>query len=406
MKPKAENNRFKPSFIKKLILKSSNKIPKELNFERDTALDIVCKILFWAYMGKIHGSNKFTEIATHLIEDLIENLDKIDLVNKMSILEGIPSILFMFQILEADDLINISLDDTSAKVLLNRLQNLILTETKDGNVDYLYGLTSGYYCLSYYMDDHSIFSFVKENIESFINLACENENELYFQNKVSPNSDQIFLGTAHGQASIISLLCRLYKFGITHTRVKTAIEKNINFITQLDRNKNDKKCRFPMRINERIINEYSKELRIEANLQEYMIYNGWCHGDLNIALCISAYAQCFQNLSKLAFAKDIMMNVIQNNIFNEAQRMNSYVCHGSSSVSLLLTHFNTVFNDGSISNARRFWLNKTVELYSHELDSNDSEESFTFLGSLLGTSFILFSEILKNTSWQRLMLIH
>lgn len=355
---------------KKIIQSLNNQIVPQLLNSNNNYLGLftgdIGSAIFFFNMYKYFKNEDYLKYSVEIIEN---NINQINLSDKnYSLSSGISGIGWALDYFYKKKFIYYK-----DKNLFKSINNYIFDEMnvffEKKDYDFIHGaLGIGFYLLT--VKDLKI---KKNTIESIIsNLdsqkhVFDNEFIAWIDDSKSTNNELYYnLGLAHGIASIIAFLNKIYLQDSTNSKNNYLLENSIKFLLDKELNYNENGFHFQ--------NYYSIPCQ---KLEKSRL--GWCYGDIGIATVLYNAGVSLRNNEIINKSIEILKNNTSRKNLIESKVHDAGICHGSSGI---MHMYNKIYNHTKLiefKKAREFWMEKTLEIIeeqSGEYKPNNYSEYF------------------------------
>lgn len=356
--------------------------------------------LYYSQLYEHYENEEYLEKSIQIIDDVFNKLDvgMPSLVGS-SFSSGVAGLAYLTNFLSKKGLLEIDID-AEFDTLEEYLYNSALKEIELDYVDYLHGAAG---CIHYFTtrkESQRGRYYLNELVDKLISRAVDEENGTWFRNQVLKNSEkeEVNLGIAHGQCSLLMILMNACDALDNKAAVKKIVRKGIEFILVQKRDINIEEGGFnifPFHVNKQNPGE-----PIPNRL-------AWCYGDLNEALLFYKAAKFldWEELRKLA---DLVgLQTLMRKDQPSTLIKDTHFCHGSSGVAQI---YRTLYEESGITayfKGYEYWVEQTVLMLENELktDYYRGKES-DLLDGLTGVGLTLLSFIShKPLKWSEMLLL-
>lgn len=284
---------------------------------------------------------------------------------------------------------------------------LSMDNLNGGNFDYLHGGLGA--CL-YFLERRTtpvIDAYITQLINQLEAIAVKKDNgELTwvftnFTERKPGDPIDYNIGLSHGTASVVSILCLLYKQGYAKPACARLVEGTLRWMWN-SRNK-ENLALFPSRIVDKQRDEYSRL--------------GWCYGDLGIANTFWLAGETFHNNRWKDIAAYTSQRAAPRRSRQETSISDAGFCHGSAGAAYLFSRFANRYQAPVLEQTSQYWIADIVNRAS-SLGEKDIFLTYSLingadvyrpnLGILEGESgigLILLTLLGAKPAWERAFLL-
>lgn len=365
-------------------------------------------VIFYAYLFLHFKKDKYLNKALNILATCIDCMWTKELNTSLG--TGFTGIAWVIQ-----HLVELELLDPKSVEGLDEIDKYIsmsiTADFKQSNYDLFYGaIGKGVYFLGRKKD-----SLTKNCLESIIkgleSIAIYEETGITWECiKLGPGFEKVQckeLGLAHGVASVIGILSRIYKLKILQEKNYNLLHEAIDWM--LKRKKNSGLCLYPIAI--------PTNNRIE--------WLAWCSGDLGIAFALYHAGKALGERQLMNEALNIVFNasridfdgsIVHFN--NEKKIIDAGFCHGTLGLAYMFNKFYKMTKEIKFKERVDYWLNITLHYNYSNGDisnflkyngKNSSNNSWILDRGIIegtaGIGLVLLSLINpKSSNWDRLFL--
>ncbi|WP_460913275.1 lanthionine synthetase C family protein [Spirosoma areae] len=319
---------------------------------------------------------------------------------------GIAGIAWGFLHLANNGFLHDSTDDPQEIIaaLDEPLFLLSMEDLSTGNFDYLHGGLGA--CL-YFLERRptpEIDAYLTQIIAQLATIAVEKNNGevtwLFpnFGERKPEDPADYNLSLSHGTASIVAILCLLYKRGYAKAQCVRLIEGALRWMWN-SRNKEGIAV-FPNRVTDESQDEYSRL--------------AWCYGDLGIANTYWRAGEILRSDRWRQIAEYTIVKAAPRRSRMETLISDAGLCHGSAGAAYLFSQFANRYQASILEQASHQWLGDTVSRVwpqeekdvSIHLDSSETHRSdLGLLEGEAGVGMMLLTRLGASSSWERAFLL-
>ena len=284
---------------------------------------------------------------------------------------------------------------------------LAMEDLAKGNYDYMHGGLSS--CL-YFLERRpspEIAAYITQLVDQLATIAIsKNEGELTwvfpnFGNRKPEDPITYNLGLSHGTASIVALLCQIYKRGYAKAQCARMIDGTLRWMWT---NRNTTSIAlFPNCVMDEHPDEYSRL--------------AWCYGDLGIANTFWLAGETLQNDHWKQIAEQAVLKAATRCNRRETSIADAGLCHGSAGVAHLFARFADHDPAPILEKAAQYWLDDTFSralpleenatfLQCVQIDDSDLyRPALGLLEGEAGIGMILLTYLGASPAWERAFLL-
>jgi len=357
------------------------------------------QLLFLCYYAKFSEDRQIKKIAEEYAERLLSHKNLENLSHTFC--DGYSGLLYLFEFLKENDLMNIDIDDVES-VLETYVIHCMQYNISLKNYDFMHGaLGAGYYFLKKGNNKSPLY----ELIDFLYNTAEKDIHTKCFKWK-SPLSENGELGyniaLSHGMSSIVLFLSHMIKKGFKNDKIFELLENTVNYIFSQERDVNQYGSFFPSQSLENNI-EHSK---IKSRL-------GWCYGDLGVAYSLWFAGNIVCNNEWTNKGLEVLLHSTQRRDLADEFFIDVGICHGASGIAMMFKRMYLETNHPDFINATDFWMQKTLDiatfpdgLAGYKTLRKEFICDYCLLTGITGIGMILISYLMDgNQSWDELFLL-
>ncbi|WP_299834415.1 lanthionine synthetase C family protein [uncultured Tenacibaculum sp.] len=362
--------------------------------------------LFKFYYSKFLNNKKENDKGEEII---IEALDRINKgYNNPNFSSGIAGLCWTLDHLYSNKFIDLDLD-ILLKDIDQYLINMLEKKISAKNFDFLHGAIGiVLYLINRFKNTKSeeLKSKLFNSIEYFLinlqktSINIENTNKWYSIIDISSNITGVGFGLAHGMASILGILLKIYSLKEFQESSITILNGTINYL--MEHKRFDSKSFFPSYIDTN--GNPLKPSRV-----------AWCYGDLGIALKLYQSSKILNNKYIEDEAIKILTHTSKRTDPKDTRVVDAGICHGSFGNSILFGKIYHYTKIDEFKNARDFWLIDGISKgnmkdgyagYKKKVGSNNWEKELNVLQGIagIGLSILDYLNTEKN-NWDESLMI-
>jgi len=356
--------------------------------------------LYYSQLYEHYENEEYLDKSIRIVDDVFARLDlgATGLVGS-SFSSGVAGLAYLTNFLAVKGLLEIDIE-ADFETLEEYLYNSAMSEIELDYVDYLHGAMG---CIHYFTTrKHSARGryYLNGLVDKLLTKVVEEENGTWFRSHLlkSGEKEEVNLGLAHGQCSMLIILMNAYDALENKKEVRRIIRKGIEFILVQKRDMNGRENAyniFPFHVNKQTPN---------APIPNRL---GWCYGDLNEVLLFYKAAKLLQwdELRKLA---DLVgMQTLMRKDPQATLVKDTHFCHGSSGVAQI---YRTLYEESGLTaylKGYEYWIEQTVLMLENELKTDYYRgKEADLLEGLSGVSLTLLSFISpKPLRWSEMFLL-
>lgn len=349
------------------------------------------------YYQYTQSEDVFTLFETRL-NNLISSLD----CNNLSLSTGFSGVAWLLNYLKGEKVVSENISS-----IIDEIDDFIISnlDYDVDDLDYMHGLLG----IAYYFLSRKKTEITDKIVLSLYQRKKETENGFYWlgrswdENLVE--SKNVNLSLAHGSASVIVVISKLIKSGLSTIQEKLLsdlVYKTIQFIN--NRKKiNDSKyypgyCSFD---NEGKLNNGYSRL-------------SWCYGDMGIGLSFWQAGNQLENQDLKLLASNIYKNITDRRLPEEDEIRDACFCHGTAGICQMYSrmYYNTKI--ASFRESATFWANATLSMRKFEngaanykaWNGNGCQKDYSLLNGIAGIGLCLLSYISEEyANWDACLLL-
>jgi lantibiotic modifying enzyme len=354
--------------------------------------------LYYSQLYEHYENDIYLDKSIKIVEEVFHKLDAgtPGLVGS-SFSSGVAGLAYLTNFLAKKGLLEIDIE-AEFDTLEEYLYNSALKEIELDYVDYLHG---AFGCIHYFTtrkDSERGRYYLNGLVDKLVSRAVAEENGTWFRNYVLKSAEEVNLGLAHGQCSMLMILMNAYDALDNPAPVKKIIRQGIEFILVQKRDINEEEGAysiFPFQVNKQSPGE-----PIPNRL-------AWCYGDLNEVLLFYKAARFlgWEELKKLADL--IGLQTLMRKDATSTLIKDTHFCHGSSGVAQI---YRTLYEESGITayfKGYEYWIEQTVLMLENELKTDFYRgKEADLLEGLTGVGLTLLSFISpRDLSWSEMFLL-
>jgi lantibiotic modifying enzyme len=356
-------------------------------------------LMFLLYYSEYSNSKKYVLLTENYAEKLLKKIDLHVMIHTFC--SGLSGILYLFDFLKRQDLIDIDIEDS--KLLLEDF--LVKEMQKDINnryYDFMHGaLGVGFYFLKRNENKNPIIQL----IDFLYKTAEKKPHSNIFKWKSSLNTDNDIgynIALSHGMASIVIFLAHCIKKNIIENKVNEMLVGTINYILSQEIDYKKYGSFFPPQSLEN-----NNRLILSSRL-------GWCYGDLGVAFSIwyAGKVTCNKKWEKKGL--NILLISTERIPTVEKSVFDAGICHGSTGVAMIYRRMYLETGNIIFLDAFHNWLKQTI-VYSNFSDGlagyktkegKQWTNDYTLLTGIAGIGLMFLSYTMNDQQcWDELFLL-
>lgn len=320
---------------------------------------------------------------------------------------GITGLGWLFNHLNQEEFIDI--DQELLTEMDAYIYSAMTLYIKNKNFDFLYGaMGCGLYFLKRFEQSHSVqlkLQYKDYLLELLISLHSDANfkgNTVSWKSMIDVKTGKKGknLGLAHGMASILNILCRLYEHKDFKKDVEDLLKGAVNYFLSY-KSINDTISLFP----DFIINDEQPEWNSRV---------AWCYGDLSIAVSLWKAGKILEEKS----IKDTSINILMRTALRTSREtsmvIDAGICHGSFGNAQLFNYMYEQTKIENFRNAANFWINDGLHKANHsdgyagykKMDLDGWKNEISVLEGIAGIGLVLISHLSgKSNKWDECLLI-
>jgi len=305
--------------------------------------------LFFFYLGKFAGDEKFIGKGYSLIHTVFDKINKGYANHTFS--SGLAGIAWAVRLLVNDDFLDkqaLEGFDQVDKFLGKAMMNEIST----GNFDYLHGAL-GIACYLMNKSDKND-DLIADMIDIFSaqSISFKSKGSAWPSNTNGYKQKTGFnLGLAHGQPSIIYFLSKAFQAGIRKDKVNRILRENVQFLQSHRKSPDGSGSCFSNWI---LPGEKPGNSRL-----------AWCYGDLGIAISLWNAGIVLDEQSWKDDAEKIFLITLKRKLLAPNGVVDGSFCHGTAGIAHIYNRMYQSTGEKHYKLAARYWLNETLKMATH-----------------------------------------
>ena len=362
--------------------------------------------MFQFYYSNFTNNNNYADYA-------LENLEKsLEIINKGN---GIPSFcsgiggmgwilshLKQKGFLDTDDSLLADIDEYVYEAMVNYIN--------ERNYDFLHGaIGCGFYFLKRYQNSNDSRS--QNKYKNFLTTLIENlesssiviDNQVYWMSVIDESGKRGYnLGLAHGVASVVNFLSRLYLIKDLRLKVQKMLEGGINYILSYRGESKFSCSNFPSYIDENGKIFWNSRL-------------AWCYGDLGIGLSLYQAGNALDDISLRSTSLAILNHASLRYEAEDTCVADAGLCHGSFGIAQIFNYMYRQTGHLNFRNAYHYWVNDGINqklqnnknIGYRKKTTNGWVDDISVLEGISGIGLAIISSLSKeNISWDECLMIN
>ncbi len=363
--------------------------------------------LFLFYYSRYMKEERYEEYAQRLLESVFDDINSGNLMPTYC--SGLAGVGWTVDHLVEEGFI----DEGNLKVLSDMdsyLINLLLNYLDRNDFDFLHGATG----IAYYLRRRAPKnSEVKEALDQYVRklhdyAIFDDERKtakiisVVMDEKEVPTKKVYNIGLAHGMASIIIVLCKLYNVVEERTKCLKLIEGMSNYMLLCEKVQN------PV-----TFSRYPTYIEVDGNKNDSYGRLAWCYGDLNQGYCFLEASEVLQRENLRYKAIEVFYDLEKRKDIKKQTIRDTGLCHGSSGLVVICSNLLSRTGESIFEELIDYWIRITIEFYKNAsgLDGFKmaTKDSYDFETSLLngtaGVGLMFLSSQGMKTGIEEILLI-
>jgi lantibiotic modifying enzyme len=336
--------------------------------------------LFLFYYASYIKEEKYEEYAQKLLESVFDDINSGNLMPTYC--SGLAGVGWTVDHLVEEGFIdegNLKVLSDMDSYLINSMQNYL----DRNDFDFLHGATGIAYYLRIRAPKNSevkeaLYQYVKKLSDYAIFDGLNNTVKIVSSvlSKDDQRIDVYNIGLAHGMASIIIVLCKLYYVVEERTKCLKLIEGMSNYMLLCEKVQN------PV-----TFSRYPTYIEVDGNKNDSYGRLAWCYGDLNQGYCFLEASEVLQRENLRYKAIEVFYDLKnRKNIYNQVIK-DAPLCHGSAGIALICSSLYHRTSDKLFEQLREYWISISLEFYKKSANiegfSTATKDSYEYKTSLL-----------------------
>lgn len=393
--------------IKNLIERLLNMITKEPIVFDGLSMGRSSLILLYFYYSRYADKEEFSNKGYFLIEEVFSHISvsSDESLKTADFFNGFTGFMSVLSNLKQNGLLEVSYED------FNDIDTMICdwgsSQFRQGNIDFFYGGTG---CLHYFISRNQIQAdscFIDELIKNLLPLFTTSGKTFgiindYYNKADDRHHKEINFSLAHGMASVVLCLTRLWKNGYrtygVHTHAIGAIEYLLD-ITDM--------APVPAP------HCFSAAINLDTNKTHCQSRLGWCYSDLNILQLLLEAGETFERkdwIDRAVSASPVVAGRISK---KETLVEDPYLCHGTAGLLQYYLKLKERKNLPEFSKAASHWSTETISWFDKTPDDYFSTPAYLEKGHIhslfygpAGVALCLLSALDKESSnWSSIIML-
>ncbi len=307
--------------------------------------------LFLFYYAKYMDNQILYDHALDLLSDVIDNIN--NGFNFHTHAAGIAGIGTTVEILAQEDFIDANTEELLGSVD-KYLYQLMLTELKKGNYDFLHGATG--LALYFYKRQSckNRTKYLSDFVEELDKIAYKDESGIRWLSVLNreKNINGFNLSLSHGLASIIAFLSKLYTTGIEQKKVKELINGSVKYLLNQQQDISIYKSNFPTWVCETEPNTHSRL--------------AWCYGDLGIGITLWQAGNNIDNKIWKEKAVKMLLHSTKRRDLKENSVIDAGLCHGTAGIAHIYNRMFHYTEKEEFRDSASYWYKETLKMAKFE----------------------------------------
>ncbi|SNR14472.1 lanthionine synthetase C family protein [Tenacibaculum jejuense] len=316
------------------------------------------KSIFLYEYGRYLDDDDIIELADDSFEKAYLILEDKKYEAGMEFISGYAGIAWCFQYLVNRDFLEYD-DD-----FFNLFDQILIEQSRkakeEKNHDLFYGLLGygNYFIQRAHFNKDYVNEQLNEVVDIILQMSVEEAGGLKWLDHTSSSTENevVNLGMAHGVASIISFLSKVYDINGSLI-AKDAAEKATKWLLLQKSSEKSSQSYFPNKIDSEI-NECNSRI-------------AWCNGDLGIGYSIYYCGNKINNEVLMDEGLQILKKTSDRKNRENTGVVDRGLCHGTSGAFHMYNKLVEEFNFIEFTDIRNYWLNRTTEKSKNQIDISD-----------------------------------
>ena len=306
--------------------------------------------VFCYYYSRFSGYDKYEKKAVELLDLVFERINNGFVLHTYC--SGIAGIGWAIEHLANEGFIEME-NTNILEGFDNFLFNILKSDIKHGNYDYLHGAigTALYFSNTGNKKKKSIISDFLEELDK--NAVKENGSVKWTS---VTNSDKgiegVNMGLSHGMASIIAFLAINLKKGICLEKSELLLSGAVNFMFDQQQDLNKYMSYFPN--------------NVEPGLEGENSRMAWCYGDPGIAWALYLAGLSSQNEEIKNKAVEILLHSAKRKNHEKNMIFDAGICHGTAGLALIFMQAWRYTGIDTFMDTAKYWIECSLKMNNHE----------------------------------------
>lgn len=342
-------------------LSEIGRVLKEQQYENDqlgVLSGVSGIILFHFYYSKFLNTDEHANIGLQILTHCLEKINKGK--TYPTYCAGLAGVGWTFNHLEQEGFIE--LDDELLTALDTPLYNVMISNMKVGNYDFLHGAIGyGFYFFKRYKNTKSeklkmqYKNYLFTLIDLLNDLSKKEGEKTKWISVIDKETDTngYNLSLSHGMSSIVNFLSRLYIYDDFRDNVKSMLKGGVNYTLSF------------MSKNEKSFSLFPDHIRKDKGVNRKSRV-AWCYGDLGIALSLWHASKSLNDDQLKSTTINILKHVSRRTSIEDSLIMDASICHGSFGNAQVFNYMYKETKEETFKMASSFWTQDGLEKAVHK----------------------------------------
>lgn len=392
-------------------LKKINQILKE-KYEESDQTGVLAGMsgiaLFHFYYAKYTDTDEFADTGVDILTDCIDRIN--NGYGFPTYCSGLAGTGWVLDHLEQQDFMDAESDELLAE-LDPYLHNVMISDMKDGNYDFLHGaLGYGFYFLKRYENTSSpeqkiqYQNYLQELIAHLKELGETEGNTTKWLSVLFAETGEkgYNLSLSHGMSSIVNFLSRLYKYEVFRSEMQNMLKGGVEYILSRKNKDPETISLFP---------SWVKDEDEEDSVSRL----AWCYGDLGVGVSLWQASKSLKDEELGGTALGILRHSAGRTSPESHMVKDAGLCHGSYGNAQIFNRMYAETGEEIFREAAVFWIADGLEKAIHEdgyagykqwKGRDDTwEGEINLLEGIAGIGLSIISHLSGDNSWDECLMI-
>lgn len=367
--------------------------------------------LFHFYYSKYLNDSKYVDKGSEVLMDCVNKIN--NGFSQLTYCNGISGFGWVLDHLKQEQFIEIDTDSLLTQ-FDDHLKELMLTDLKNENYEFLYGAVgNAYYFLNRYKNTQS--TSLKENyknillefLSELLSTATKVGNDkIVWRSVLNPkiNIKGYNLGLAHGVSGIIGILSKLHAYDDFKNVTELLLSQAINYILSCKNKDASAFSFFPNSISN------TKKGIGKSRL-------AWCYGDLGIGSMLWNASIVLNDNELKKEALTVLRHAAKRKTEEQTWVNDAMICHGAFGNALLFKRIYKNTKEELFKETANFWFETGINMIHYEKDDyhvqdwkikkNNWNSSSSLIEGAAGIGLIIVDFLADfDSNWDECLLIH